>query len=54
MFEKNKKTGECANGTYFCIPQMVLVEEISEQNVRATIDDLINNLEIESYFKKIN
>jgi len=33
---------------------MILVEEISERNVMATIDDLINNLEIETYFKKVD
>lgn len=54
IFEKNKRTGECAKGTYFCMPNMILVEEISEQNIRATIDDLINNLEIETHFKKVD
>src|SRR3989344_783844 len=44
MFEKNKRTGECAKGTYFCMPNMILVEEISEENVRKTIDDLIDRL----------
>ena len=54
MFEKNKRTGECANGTYFCMPHMVLLEEISEQNVRATIDDLIKNSEIGLYFRIVD
>ena len=54
MFVKNKNTGECAEGTYFCMPNMILVEEISKENVRKTIDDLINNFEIETYFKKID
>ncbi len=54
MFEKNKRTGECAQGTYFCMPNMILVEEISEQKVRATIDDLIKNLEIETHFRKVD
>ncbi len=54
IFKKNKKTGECVRGTYFCMPNMILVEEISEGNVRATIDDLIDNLEVEDYFTKID
>jgi len=54
VFKKNKRTGECAKGTYFCMPNMILVEEISEQNVRTTIDDLIKNLEIEIHFSKID
>ena len=53
MFEKNKKTGECAKGAYFCMPEMILVEEVSERSVRATIDELINNIEIETHFKKV-
>lgn len=54
VFDKNKKTGECANGTYFCIPNMILVEKINEENVKKTIDSLIENLEIKDYFKKIH
>ena len=54
MFEKNKRTGECANGAYFCMPNMILVEEVSEQNVTDTIDDLIENSDVETYFKKVD
>ncbi len=54
MFEKNKRTGECANGTYFCMPDRIDIEEIKDENVRKTIDDLIKNLEIENYFRKID
>ncbi len=54
IFEKNKRTKECAKGTYFCMPNMILVEEISESNVRATIDDLIDKLAIEKHFKKMD
>jgi hypothetical protein len=54
IFKKNKRTGEYANGTYFCIPNMILVEKITEGNVKKTIDSLIENLKIKNYFKKIN
>jgi bacillopeptidase F (M6 metalloprotease family) len=54
VFKKNKRTGECAKGTYFCMPNMILVEEVSEQNVRKTIDDLINNVEVETHFRKVD
>ena len=53
IFEKNKRTGECADGTYFCMPDMIIVEKIDERNIQITIDDLIKNLEIENYFKKV-
>jgi hypothetical protein len=54
IFEKNKRTKECAGGTYFCMPDMIIVEKIDKKNVKITIDDLIKNLEIENYFKKID
>lgn len=54
MFEKNKRTGECARGAYFCMPNRILVEEISETNVKKTIDDLINRLAIEIHFEKVD
>lgn len=54
IFEKNKRTRECANGTYFCMPNMILVEQITGEKIKKTIDDLIKNLEIENYFKKVD
>lgn len=54
MFEKNKRTGECLSGTYFCMPGMIIVEKLTEDNLKRTIDDLINNFEIEEYFKKVD
>ncbi len=54
MFEKNKRTGECAAGAYFCMPDMIIVEKINNPAIKATIDDLIKNLEIEKYFKKLD
>ncbi len=51
LFNKNKKTGECAGGTYFCMPDnMVVVEMITEETISKTIEDLIKNEEIEHYF----
>ena len=54
MFEKNRRTGECAGGAYFCMPGMIIVREITEGTVRATIDDLIVNHEMDKYFRKIH
>jgi hypothetical protein len=53
LFEKNKRTGECLSGTYFCMPNMVVVEKLTEDNIRRTIDDLIDRLCIENYFTKL-
>jgi hypothetical protein len=55
VFKKNKKTGECVDGTWFGMKDnLIVVEEISRKNVKITIDDLIKNLEIENYFKKVD
>lgn len=55
MFEKNKETGELLYGTYFCMPDnMIIIKKLTSENIKATIDDLIDNLEISCYFKKIN
>lgn len=50
LFRKNKKTGECAGGTYFAMPGMIVVERIDKDSIRKTIDDMINLLSVESYF----
>ena len=54
VFDKNKRTGECAEGTYFCMSNMILVEEINPESIKKTIDDLINNQEFELHFMNID
>lgn len=54
MFDKNKRTGECANGSYFCMPRMIVVERIDEEIIKSTIDDLVYNNEFEEYFTKMD
>ena len=53
MFEKNKKTGECATGAYFAMPDMIIVNKINNDNVRRTIEDMIVNKEINKYFSPL-
>ena len=54
MFEKDKRTGECAQGTYFAMPNMIIVNRVDESTVRKTIDAMIENLEIDIYFTPIH
>jgi hypothetical protein len=54
LFEKNKRTGECAGGVYFAVPNMVVIEKLTDEQVKRTIDDMVNNLEVEEYFTKID
>ena len=51
MFEKNRRTGECAGGSYFCIPRMVVVKRIDNETIKRTLDEMIDNGEIDIYFK---
>lgn len=53
LFEKNKRTGECASGTYFCMPGMIVVERLTDENIKRTIDDLVERLAIKNYFTKL-
>ena len=50
--EKNKKTGECMNGTYFQASDMVLIDIVSRDRIVEVIDYLIDNGEFESVFTK--
>ncbi|WP_354697236.1 hypothetical protein DSM112329_02862 [Paraconexibacter sp. AEG42_29] len=40
LFDKNARTGECANGTYYWSVDMVLVQAVSAAILRETIRDL--------------
>ncbi|MAG77939.1 hypothetical protein CL616_01090 [archaeon] len=52
LFEKNQKTGECASGRYFSMPNLILVQKIDDDTIRNTIEDLIKNEEVLQYFSK--
>ncbi len=53
-FKKNKVTGECANGTYFGMAQNWLaLEEINEDTVKRTLDDLIEQGRLGSFLTEV-
>lgn len=55
VFEKNKKTGECDDGSWWGRKDnLLVVRRLDDENVRTAIDRVIKNLEIENYFKKID
>ena len=54
VFKKNRRTGECANGTYFSMPKIIIVEEINESNIRRAINDLIHLSSIDQYLTKLD
>ena len=47
-----KKTGECANGLYFWTSDMLIVQELTEQAICETVDNLLAKKEFESVFSK--
>jgi len=51
LFEKNKKTGECSSGTYFWASDMILITELSSENILKTVQDLIEQGEFEMAFE---
>lgn len=51
--KKNKETGECAGGIYFAMPGMVVLERLTPEHVKKTIDYMIEDLEIDEYFEKL-
>ena len=53
LVEKNKKTGECMNGSYFWASEMILIESCSRQRIEKVIEHLILDDEFEQIFKKI-
>ena len=50
IFEKNEKTGECAEGSYFCIKKMVIVKRIDRETIKKTLDGLIYEEVFEHFF----
>lgn len=48
LFKKNKRSGECANGLYLWASDMILVETLTFDTIRRTVQDLIDTDELES------
>ncbi len=53
LMKRYQKTEECADGLYFWASDMVIVQQISEKTICATIDKLLAEDEFESVFPKI-
>ena len=52
LMKRCKKTGECANGLYFWASDMLIVQELTEQTICATVDNLLAEEEFASGFQK--
>ena len=47
-----RKTGECANGSYFWTSDMLIVQELTEQTICEIVDNLLADGEFKSVFSK--
>ncbi len=52
IFNKNKETGECANGSYFCMERLVIVNDLKKETIKKTLDGLIETGEFKDYFRE--
>lgn len=50
--EKNRKTGECMNGGYFCSSDMVLIDIGSKERIYEVVNFLIERDEFETVFTR--
>lgn len=54
LMERHSRTGENAGGTYFWASDMILVEELSEPIIRATIEELLSDDALEAAFSLLS
>ena len=52
LMKHYKKTGECANGSYFWASDMIIVHKLTEQTICEAIDNLLAEEEFASVFSK--
>lgn len=51
LFEKNRRTGECAGGLYFWADHMIVVETLTSPVMERTTEDLLQTGEFEHVFE---
>lgn len=49
--EHDATSGECAGGTYFCVPRMVVVRSLDKGSLHRMVDDLVKNGDFPDYFQ---
>ena len=53
LYRKNKETGECLNGLYFCATDMILIEKLNRESVLKVLEQMIKNDEVETFCSKL-
>ena len=52
LMKDYRKTGECANGSYFWTSDMLIVQELTEQTICEIVENLLADGEFKSVFSK--
>lgn len=51
LADKNRDTGDCLGGMYFCASDMILVDEISRPRLEQVVGDMIEQDEFKTFFR---
>ncbi len=52
--KKHQLSGECLNGTYFCATDMILISEMSEEIIKAVLNELLLHDEIKIFCHRLS
>ena len=50
LMEKNRETGECLGGKYFCATDMILADEVSRERIEEIVAEMLGQKEFDTYF----
>ena len=50
--EKNRETGECLAGKYFCATDMILADEVSRRRIEEVIAEMLDQKEFDTFFAR--
>jgi hypothetical protein len=53
LLQKYRQSGECLGGSYFWAADMIIVESLTREAVRAMVEDLIRTGEFETAFARL-
>jgi hypothetical protein len=53
IMERYQTTGECAGGLFFWAKNAIIIRDLAETTIRATVDQLIQSGEFESAFERL-
>ena len=52
LAEKNRETGECLSGKYFCATDMILADEVSRARIEEVVAEMLDRKEFATFFAR--